>query len=149
MKHPLCSRRITACLLSGIALLFLCTGLIYHGFWDEGPLPGFFPIIMSALMLILSLAVLFRSYKDEKPVVYERDELLFIACTLGIIVLSLIVGLLPATALFIVLWLRFFEKSGWKEIMIVCACAMALAIGVFSIWLDVDFPLGLFDYFAY
>ena len=49
--------------------------------------------------------------------------------------------------LFVILWLKVFEKTGWKETLIVLAVCMAISIGVFRLWLGVHFPMGLFEAF--
>ena len=51
----------------------------------------------------------------------------------GIIAGSFIIGLLPSCYLFVILWLKVFEKTGWKETLIVLAVCMAISIGVFRL----------------
>lgn len=145
MKLKFGSKQITPLALAAFALVFGYIGFVHLGFWDhvEGPKPGFFPFIISVLMFVMSLASYFLSLADEKKAVYNKDELMVIAGTLGILILSQLIGLLPACYLFIVLWLRLFEKTGWKQTILVLLVCMAISIGVFQLWLGVYFPMGL------
>ena len=46
-------------------------------------------------------------------------------------------------AIFVVLWLKLLEKAPWKDTLIILAIVMAIVIGVFVVWLKVQFPEGL------
>lgn len=141
------SKQIVTILLAAVAILFMVVGLTQLGFWDpvNGPMPGFFPSIMATVMLLMCILSFIQSFKEEGEVKYEKDELLVIAGGAGIIAGSFIIGLLPSCYVFIVLWLKVFEKSSWKATLIVLAVCMAISIGVFRIWLGVHFPMGLLE----
>ena len=114
----------------------------------DGPQPGFFPAIMAIVMFLASIASFFQSLKEEKAARYERDEMMVIAGGAGNhSMVPFIIGLLPSCYLFVILWLKVFEKTGWKETLIVLAVCMAISIGVFRMWLGVHFPMGLFEAF--
>ena len=70
---------------------------------------------------------------------------MMIAGGAAIYVGSFIIGLLPMCYLFVVLWLKLFEKENWKNTLIVLVVIAAITIGVFYIWLGIQFPLGLFE----
>lgn len=143
------SKQILPLALAAFAVLFAVVGFTQLGFWHsvDGPQPGFFPAIMAIVMFLASIASFFQSLKSDKGANYEKDELLVIAGGAGIIVGSMIIGLLPSCYLFVVLWLRVYEKSSWKATLIVLAVCMAISIGVFRIWLGVHFPMGLLENF--
>lgn len=143
------TKQIVPLVLSVFAVVFAVVGFTQLGFWKgaDGPQPGFFPAIMAIVMFLASIASFFQSLKDEKRAVYHKDELMVIAGGAGIIAGTFIIGLLPSCYLFVVLWLKVFEKSGWKETLIVLAVCMAISIGVFRLWLGVHFPMGLFEAF--
>ena len=119
------TKQIVPLVLAVFAVVFAVVGFTQLGFWEDvdGPQPGFFPAR------------------------YERDEMMVIAGGAGIIAGSFIIGLLPSCYLFVILWLKVFEKTGWKETLIVLAVCMAISIGVFRMWLGVHFPMGLFEAF--
>ena len=112
----------------------------------DGPQPGFFPAIMAIVMFLTSIVSFFQSLKDKEAARYERNELLVIAGGAGIIVGSYIIGLLPSCYLFIILWLKVFEHTSWKDTVIVLAVCVAISVGVFRLRLGVYFPMGLLDY---
>ena len=134
------TKQIVPLVLAAFAVVFAVVGFTQLGFWKDvdGPQPGFFPA---------SMASFFQSLKEEKAAKYERDEMTVIAGGAGIIAGSFIIGLLPSCYLFVILWLKVFEKTGWKETLIVLAVCMAISIGVFRLWLGVHFPMGLFEAF--
>lgn len=143
------TKQIVPLVLAAFAVVFAVIGITHLGFWEhvDGPMPGFFPTIMAAVMFLASIASFFQSLKDEKAARYEKDELLVIAGGAGIIAGTFVIGLLPSCYLFVILWLKVFEKSSWKETLIVLAVCAAISIGVFRLWLGVHFPMGLFEAF--
>lgn len=143
------TKQIVPLVLAVFAAVFAVIGVVSLGFWEkvDGPMPGFFPTIMAVVMLLASIASFFQSLKDEKAADYEKDEFLVIAGGAGIIAGTFVIGLLPSCYLFVILWLKIFEKSGWKETLIVLAVCAAISIGVFRLWLGVHFPMGLFEQF--
>ena len=143
------TKQIVPLVLAVFAVVFAVVGFTQLGFWEDvdGPQPGFFPAIMAIVMFLASIASFFQSLKEEKAARYERDEMMVIAGGAGIIAGSFIIGLLPSCYLFVILWLKVFEKTGWKETLIVLAVCMAISIGVFRMWLGVHVPMGLFEAF--
>lgn len=149
MKGKFGTKQIVPLLLAAIGVLFAVIGLTQLGFWKEtdGPQPGFFPSIMAVVMVVTSIASFVMSLKDEEQPKYDRDELMVLGGMAGIIAGSLIIGMIPSLILFVILWLRFFQKAPWKETLIVLAVCMAIALGVFRQWLGVQFPWGVFEKF--
>lgn len=143
------SKQIVPLVLAVFAVVFAVTGFTQLGFWHsvDGPGPGFFPTIMAVVMLLACIASFVQSLKDEGSAKYERNELMVIAGGAGIIAGSAIIGLLPSCYLFVVLWLKVFEKSSWKATLVVLAVCIAISVGVFRIWLGVHFPMGLLENF--
>ena len=142
------TKQIVPLVLAVFAVVFAVIGFAQLGFWShvDGPQPGFFPAIMAIVMFLTSIVSFFQSLKDKEAAGYERNELLVIAGGAAIIVGSYIIGLLPSCYLFIVLWLKVFEHTSWKDTVIVLAVCVAISVGVFRLWLGVYFPMGLLDY---
>ena len=84
-----------------------------------------------------------KSLKDTKVVKYYKDEFLMIATGLVLLGAIQVIGMLPALAIFVVLWLKIMEKAPWKDVIIILAIVMAIVIGVFVLWLKVRFPAGI------
>ena len=142
------TKQIVPLVLAVFAVVFAVIGFAQLGFWShvDRPQPGFFPAIMAIVMFLTSIVSFFQSLKDKEADRYERNELLVIAGGAGIIVGSYIIGLLPSCYLFIILWLKVFEHTSWKDTVIVLAVCVAISVGVFRLWLGVYFPMGLLDY---
>lgn len=131
----------------GAVFLYFC--LAEYGFWDEikGPTKGFFPAIIAICLILSSIVAIALSFK-EQDASYPKANFLVIAAGFALYALSFLIGLLPALLLYLVLWLRLVEKTPWKITAILSVCVMATVIGVFSLWLDVQFPAGaIYDYF--
>ncbi len=143
------TKQITPILLGLLAAVFAVIGFTQLGFWDpiDGPKPGFFPGIMATVMLAVCVIAFLQSLKEENTQKYTRDELLIIASGIGIFAGAFIIGLLPALAIFILLWMKVLEKAPWKDTLIVLGISMAIAVGVFQMWLGIRFPMGLLENF--
>lgn len=128
----------------GVALLFVLLGLGKYGFWHElhGPLPGFFPVLMGAALLLVSLFALLLSFRDEAPL-WPRENWLIVFGAVLVVAATFLIGLVPSVALFLLVWLRRFEGCGWRTTLVTCGVVMAVVIGCFGMWLQVPFPQGL------
>lgn len=128
-----------------LALVFLVVGVANYGFWSNQPTPGFFPIIIAAVLLVTSLVCLFQTFttKDVKEVRYNRNELLVILGGAGIILGTYLIGLVASCLVYIFLWLKFIERAPWKVVITTELIIAAIALGVFTGWLQVRFPMGL------
>lgn len=128
-----------------LALVFLVVGVADYGFWSNQPTPGFFPIIIAAVLLVTSLVCLFQTFttKDVKEVRYNRNELLVILGGAGIILGTYLIGLVASCLVYIFLWLKFIERAPWKVVITTELIIAAIALGVFTGWLQVRFPIGL------
>lgn len=140
------NKQIVPILMIIVALVFGIVGIVQLGFWDNnGPAPGFFPSIMSVVMFATSFLALLQSFKEEGKSTYNKNEFMVIAAGAGIIVSSFIIGLPGACFVFVILWLKWYENSTWKETLIVLAVVVFIVIGVFQMWLGMQFPLGIFE----
>lgn len=131
-----------------IGVIFLAVGITQLGFWDgvNGPRPGFFPSIMAVVIVLSSLLALKQSFAEGERAEYKRDEGMFILAAIGIFAAVFVIGLIPACLVFVILWLKIFEKADWKDTIIVTLVVAAIAVGVFGIWLGIQFPIGIFGY---
>ncbi|MCI2055967.1 MAG: tripartite tricarboxylate transporter TctB family protein [Oscillibacter sp.] len=128
-----------------VALVFIAVGFKDYGFWTNQPTPGFFPIIIAAVLLATSVVCLVQTLrsKDGKEIKYNLQELMVILGAAGIILCTFLIGLVPSCLIYIFLWLKFVEHAHWKNIIIIEVVMAAIIIGVFVVWLQVRFPMGL------
>lgn len=129
---------------AALAVLWICTGLTQYGFWEtgKGPTPGFVPIIIAVLMLAVSVLALTQSFKEDKPE-YPKANWLVILAGFSIFAFTFLLGMIPTLAIYVIAWLKFYEKCSWKNTLIVFAVIMAIVLGVFVFWLGVPFPQGI------
>lgn len=141
------TKRLTPIIFIVMGLVFAYLGFNEFGFWSEvdGPLPGFFPSIMAIVMVFAGIMSLIQSFKDTKAAEYNGPELLVVAGGIGIFVSTFIIGLVPTIFLYIILWLKLYEKAPWKPTLVVLGVAAAITIGVFGMWLGIQFPMGVFE----
>lgn len=139
------TKQVMPLLIIAVCAIFIHNGMSKFGFWDasKGPTAAFVPVIVCTMMIALCVMDFVKSFKDTKPVKYYKDEFIMIAT--GFIVLAgiYVIGMLPALAVFVVVWLKLMEKAPWKHIIIILAIVMAIVIGVFVLWLKVRFPEGI------
>ena len=139
------TKQVMPLIIIAICAIFIHNGMSKFGFWDasKGPTAAFVPVIVCTMMIALCVMDFLKSFKDTKAVKYYKDE--FIMIVTGFVVLAAIhfIGMLPALAIFVVLWLKLMEKAPWKHIIIILAIVMAIVIGVFVLWLKVRFPEGI------
>ena len=126
-----------------LAVIWIYVGLAHHGFWDKlkGPLPGFVPSLMAGLMLFASIIGIVQSFKEKE----EADRLenwVIVLASAMVIALVFLIGMIPSLMLFVFVWLRYYEKTNWKQTITVLIISFGIAYGVFVLWLDVPFPIG-------
>lgn len=140
------SKKIIPLLFIAFGAVFAFMGFTHLGFWADGPGPGFFPSIMSLVMIAAGLATFFLSLKEETKAKYNREEFYVILAGLGIFAGTFIIGFVPTIIVYLLIWLRMFEKTSWKVTLIIIAICMFITVGVFGMWLGIQFPLGLLEY---
>lgn len=139
------TKQILPLVIAAVCGLFIQNGLSKFGFWNgsKGPTAAFVPTIVCTLLIVLCLIAFVKSFQDTKAVKYHKDEFIMIATGLILIGAISIIGMLPALAIFVVVWLKVMEKAPWKDTLIILAIVMAIVVGVFVLWLKVRFPVGL------
>ncbi len=127
-----------------MAIVFIYLGLGKYGFWhsSKGPLPGFFPVIISIVMLLASILSFAFSFKERIPV-WPRDNWMAVLGAAFVIGATFLVGMIPSVAIYVLAWVRGYEKCSWKTTIVTFAVIMTIVVGCFVLWLDVPFPKGL------
>ena len=140
------TKKIIPLLFIALGALFALVGFFQLGFWVDGPGPGFFPSIMAIVMILAGIASFVLSLKEEGEAKYFRDEFMVILGGVGIFAGTFIIGLVPTIIVYLLIWLRVFEKISWKMTVIIMGIALFITIGVFGMWLGIQFPMGLLEY---
>jgi hypothetical protein len=107
---------------------------------------GFFPMILSCLLALLSLLLLFdKKIVNGKPLPRPslKQLLIVIAGMVGYIALLHFVGFTIAALCFMVLTSRVLGRVKWLESVLVSAGMVAVIHLVFVVWLNVRFPADI------
>ena len=147
-KQKFNHRLIIPAVTAAFALLFILIGFKDFGFWTNQPTAAFFPIIIAVVLLLASIACLIQLSRDKSAsdVKYNRNELMVILGGAGVIIGTYLIGLVASCLVYLFIWLKFIEHASWKAIVAIEVLMAAIILGVFVTWLQVRFPLGLFQY---
>lgn len=127
-----------------MSVAFIWLGLTEYGFWNQakGPMPGFFPVVVAIAMLAASVLAFAFSFKEEAPE-WPRANWLVVLSVALVMGATFVIGLIPAVAAYVLVWLRAYEKCSWRTTLVTFAVIMAIVVGCFVFWLGVPFPKGL------
>ncbi len=127
-----------------LGVLWMYLGLTRYGFWAgrTGPATGFFPIIVSGVLILFSILAMLGSAKEE-PATFEV-EVLHLVCAVGaVLAATYVFGMLYSVLAFSVLWMKLYEKLTWKTTLVAALVLAAIIYGTFVYWLMVPFPEGM------
>ncbi|RGY99865.1 tripartite tricarboxylate transporter TctB family protein [Clostridium sp. AM58-1XD] len=130
------------------AAVFLYLGISKFGFWDEvkGPVGGFYPSLIAGMLLIVSVLAFGQSWKEDVPEL-KKDDIKVALAAVGILAASYVVGMIPAIFLYLAIWMKWIEKAGWKQTLLLTVCVGGAAWMIFSVWLGIQFPRGMLGNF--
>ena len=132
-----------ACLIV-VGIVFAVLGVFEFGFWDDskGPMGGFYPTLVSILLIIMSIVCLTVASDDKDPK-FPVQNLLVILAVFAIFLCTFLIGMFPSIFLCLILWLRKVEKYSWKFSIIFALVTVLIFYGIFGMWLAISFPNGL------
>ena len=127
-----------------IGILFASIAFGQYGFWDSvamKPTKGFFPGIISIGLIALSVLAFINGLKSPTAEFRLINWYVPLAVLL-IIAATYVIGMIPSLLLFVLLWLKVYEKQSWSTTIIALLIVSFIVIGCFRIWLDIQFPIG-------
>jgi len=134
-----------AFVIFGVLVGVRALGLGVGGWRTPGP--GFLPLLVGVAASLLGAGLAFsripHGFRGDlgRP---DRRKLWGAGVLLGGYVLGLDrLGFVPATFVFILVWLRVVERSPWRESALVATVATAVLYGMFIRWLAVPLPAGI------
>lgn len=133
------------CMLMGI--YWAVTGLLRLQFWSEsgGPGGGFIPLVVGSFVTVMALYSIIKGIKKKKKTEVKLSYFTPAAAVLLTILLTYVVGMIAAALIFILLWLTLIEKMKLPRAFCLSALFIAAVWFVFSWWLKVPFPTGIFS----
>lgn len=127
-----------------IGILFASIAFGQYGFWDSvamKPTKGFFPGITSIGLIALSVLAFINGLKSPTAEFRLINWYVPLAVLL-IIAATYVIGMIPSLLIFVLLWLKVYEKQSWTTTIIALLIVSFIVIGCFRIWLDIQFPIG-------
>lgn len=132
-----------------IALFMFIVGLSYPYNTDFGPGPGFAPVWVSGLMVVLTLFLTINLLRKEmKGKFFSSNEglknlLYYIGLVVVVVALVNIIGLIIGLAIFCAIVFKFIDKYRWKQSLLVAFGTALVLYLTFNIWLNIPVPTGL------
>jgi hypothetical protein len=132
---------------------FALTAALRYPYWGaNGPGSGFFPVWLGSAMAALAVVLFVHACRSREPGAESwlpggrglRRLLSVVALTAVFIALLKVVGMIAGTALFLIVLLRFIERHSWRVSLAVALAAATVNWLVFTYWLQVPFPVGVF-----
>lgn len=140
----------------GVSLFFIavaCYVLLaarsFPGEIDHVPGPGYFPTILSGVLILLSLLLIASSRHVSEAslgIFVKQNRIVFAAGALTVAYLALlfVFGFLVATPIYLIAILRFFRMTRWRSLLLTAALTTAASYAIFTTVLEVQLPSGLF-----
>lgn len=144
-----------------VAVILLCFGLLVG--WDavrlgsgwglEGPRPGFFPLLMTILVvggciIIIRQAITGKSsVKGEAPFVLPgglRSVLIVLFPAVGMVILTEVIGLYIAAMIYFVVYIRWVGEFRWRTVLLISIPIPLIFYVVFEKIFLIPLPMGLF-----
>lgn len=140
----------------GIAFFFIAVSCYvlfsaqsFPGKIDNVPGPGYFPTILSILLIVLSLLLLATSGNASNAplgIFSKENRLVLVAGGITVVYLGLLVvlGFLVATPLYLIAIFRYFKMTSWRSILLTAGITTAASYAIFTTVLEVQLPSGMF-----
>ncbi len=144
-----------------VAVILLCFGLLVA--WDavrlgagwglEGPKAGFFPLLMSILVIggcviIIRQAITGKSsVKGDKPFVLPgglRPVLIVVFPAVGMVLLTEVIGLYIAAMIYLAAYIRWVGEFRWRTVLLISIPIPLIFYVVFDKFFLIPLPMGLF-----
>jgi putative tricarboxylic transport membrane protein len=146
--------RIAGAGLLALGVAFSAGALKQYDYWGpNGPGPAFLPFWLGLAMAVLAAALLIGAVRAADPgdAWLPRGEglrrlVLVFGATTALVALLNVVGMVVATLLFLIGLFRFLDRQPWPLTVAVAAAIAGLNFLVFTYWLRVPMPVGLFGF---
>jgi len=143
--------RITGAALLALAMAFSAGALKDYSYWGEnGPGPAFLPFWLGVAMAVLAALLLIGASRstDPGPEWLPRGEALkrlslVLGATTALVALLNVVGMLLGTVLFLIVLMRFLDRTPWPLTLAVAVATAGVNFLVFSYWLRVPMPTSV------
>lgn len=144
--------QITGVILLALSVYVIVTGVSLELWWgDEGPGPGFLPFFAGMCLAILSVLLIFNSFKKEynsSNNIFTKENLRYLFTLIGSAIVAALlvnlVGMVIAMGLLAGFLVTFLseERKTFASIGMMVILPLVLYL-IFQVGLDVPFPKGI------
>lgn len=134
----------------GISVAFILLGVYWvisalsYGLWvRNGPGGGFLPLLAGILAIIFAALILRENIKNNLPANFNPKAMIPVAALLAIVVASKIIGLILAIAVYLFVWLKYYEKQSLRQSTLIAVICPLILYLVFVMWLKAPLPKGI------
>ena len=131
-----------------MAIGIFCIAWTYPGKTSGAPGPGFFPMILSAILFLLAIFLLLETRKEQDEPLHlftKKNAVVFLSLliTVAYVIAMRITGFPIATLAYLFGLMAFFRVKSWKVLLLVPVLTTGIVYGVFTHFLSVQFPRGI------
>lgn len=146
--------RITGAALLALGIAFSAGALKHYSYWGEnGPGPAFLPFWLGLAMAGLACLLWVGAWRSGEPGPswLPRGQALqrfagVLGATIALVALLGVVGMVLGTALFLIVLMRFLDRTPWVLALTVAVAVAGINFLVFTRWLKVPMPVSLFGF---
>jgi len=136
------------------AMLMLLGGVVLYdaarlgfGWGTDGPKSGFFPFWLATVLLGVCAVIAARAFRGPGSRVFVHREQLapvlkVLAPAVGMVVLTQVLGLYVASALYLGFYMRWVGRHAWRAVVTLAIVVPVLTFLVFERWFLVPMPKG-------
>ena len=121
----------------------------FPGQIDNVPGPGYFPTILSCVLIVLSLILIVSSRGVSNAplgIFSKANAIVFVAAAVTLAYLGglLVFGFLIATPIYLIIIFRYFKMTRWRSVVLTSGITTAVSYAIFTTVLEVQLPSGMF-----
>ena len=115
------------------------------------PGPGFLPFGLALILSILAIALILENRKKGESAAPFWPERTWLRPLLGVAIFLLyafvlgILGFIPTTFLFLVVWMGVIERIRWFTLLTISIAVTAVLFFIFEYFLEVPLPAGFWS----
>ena len=115
------------------------------------PGPGFLPFGLALILSVFALVLILQNWKKGESAAPFWPERTWFRPLLGVVIFLLyafvlgILGFIPTTFLFLVVWMWAIERIRWITILTISIAVTAVLFFIFEYFLEVPLPAGFWS----
>jgi putative tricarboxylic transport membrane protein len=115
------------------------------------PGPGFLPFGLALILSAFALVLILQNWKKGDPSAPFWPEKTWLRPLLGVAIFLLyafvlgILGFIPTTFLFLVVWMGLIERIRWSTLLAISIAVTAVLYFIFEYFLEVPLPMGFWS----